>query len=92
MITLRIEHAVPDFVVWKKAFDNDPLNRPQSGVRRHHIVRPTDDPLYLIVDLDFDDAAAANAFLARLRELWRKVDVMREPKARILETVERAEY
>jgi hypothetical protein len=92
MITLRIEHAVPDFVAWKKAFDNDPLSRPQSGVRRHHIVRPTDDPLYVLVDLDFDDGAAANAFLVRLRELWRKVDVMREPKARILETVERTEY
>jgi hypothetical protein len=27
-------------------------------------------------------------FLARLRELWRRVDVMREPKAQLLEIIE----
>jgi hypothetical protein len=25
MIILRIEHAVPDFEAWKKAFDSDPI-------------------------------------------------------------------
>jgi len=78
MVTLRIEHAVADFAVWKKAFDSDPLERRQSGVRNYRSLRPIDDPLYVSVDLDFDDPPAADAFLARLRELWRKVDLMRE--------------
>ena len=92
MITLRIEHAVPNFDAWKKAFDNDPIGRPQSGVRRYRILRPVDDPLYVTLDLEFDNAADTNAFLTRLRELWRKVDVMREPQARILESIEDKEY
>ena len=92
MITLRIEHSVPNFAGWKKAFDNDPISRRQSGVRRYRILRPVDDPLYVTLDLEFDKATEANAFLARLRELWNKVDVMREPQARIFETVENQEY
>ena len=40
------------------------------------------------MDLDFDDRPAADAFLIRLRELWRDVNVMREPKAQILEIVD----
>jgi len=34
MHILRIEHPVPNFDAWKKAFDSDPLGREQSGVRR----------------------------------------------------------
>ena len=88
MVTLRIEHAVPNFDAWKKAFDSDPLQRQRSGVRRYRSFRPIDNPLYVTVDLDFDEESAASAFLARLRELWRRVDVMREPKAQILEIIE----
>jgi hypothetical protein len=88
MVTLRIEHSVPNLDAWKKAFDSDPLQRRQSGVRRYRSFRPIDNPLYVTVDLDFDDEPTASAFLARLRELWRRVDVMREPKAQLLEAIE----
>lgn len=88
MVTLRIEHVVPDFAAWKRAFDSDPLNRRQSGVRSYRSLRPIDNPLYVTMDLDFDDRPAADAFLIRLRELWRNVNVMREPKAQILEIVD----
>jgi hypothetical protein len=31
MPILRIEHAVPDFNGWKRAFDSDPVDRKGSG-------------------------------------------------------------
>ena len=64
------------------------MNRRQSGVRSYRSLRPIDNPLYVTMDLDFDDRPAADAFLIRLRELWRDVNVMREPKAQILEIVD----
>jgi hypothetical protein len=43
MYMLRIEHPVPNFDGWKKAFDSDPVDREKSGVRRYQILRPPDD-------------------------------------------------
>jgi hypothetical protein len=91
MPTLRIEHAVPSFEAWKQAFDQDPVGRQQGGVRRYQILRQVDDPNYVLIDLDFDDVDAAETFLAALREMWGRVEVMRDPKARIVETVERGD-
>jgi hypothetical protein len=70
MPILQIEHAISDFEVWKRAFDADPVRRKESGVRRYRILRPTDDPRYVKVDLEFDSADEAEAFRAALRELW----------------------
>lgn len=89
---LRIEHPVPDFERWKQAFDSDPVDRQQSGVRRYRILRAADDPSHVMIDLEFDDADRAAAMLARLRELWSRVDVMHDPQARIAEVVENGEY
>jgi hypothetical protein len=89
---LRIEHAVPDFARWKEAFDSDPLGRARSGVRRHRILRSLDDPNHVMIDLEFDEPEAAAAMLAKLRDLWSRVDVMRNPQARIVEVAESQEY
>jgi hypothetical protein len=89
---LRIEHAVPDFTRWKEAFDSDPVGRALSGVRRHRILRSVDDPNYVLIDLEFDEPEAAAALLAKLRNLWSGVDVMRDPQARIVEVAESKEY
>ena len=91
MTILRIEHPVPDFERWKQAFDSDPVGRAQSGVRRYRILRSVDDPSYVMIDLELDDPEAAAALLARLRELWSGVDVMRDPRTRIAEVVESEE-
>jgi hypothetical protein len=32
MVILQIEHAVPNFDAWKKAFDSDPVNRLQADI------------------------------------------------------------
>jgi hypothetical protein len=92
MYILRIEHPVPNYDVWKAAFDSDPIDREGSGVRRYRILRATDDPNYVMIDLEFDSASEAEAVHAALRDLWERVDVMQDPKARIAEAVESREY
>jgi hypothetical protein len=90
MYILRIEHAVADFDGWKKAFDSDPVGRKKSGVRSYQIMRPFDNPNYVLVDLSFDTAKEAEALLAALRTLWGRVKgavVQEEPKAQIFEIV-----
>lgn len=91
MTILRIEHRVTGFERWKQAFDADPLAREQSGVRRYTVLTSVDDPDYVLVDLEFDTADEAESMLEALRALWGRVDVMRDPKARIVDVVETRE-
>ena len=51
-------------MVGKRHFDSDPINRRKSGTRCYRIYRPTDDPHYVIVDLEFDNITDAEAALA----------------------------
>ena len=92
MSTLRIEHAISDYDTWRAAFDRDPAQRKQSGVRRYAIHRPVDDPGYVMIDLDFDDAAKAETFLARMQEVWRSAAaapaLAGHPQTRIIDTIE----
>lgn len=90
MPILRIEHAVPDFESWKRAFDNDPMNRKESGVRRYQIYRSKADTNFVMIDLEFDSAPEAERMLERLRALWAGPGgaVMRNPVARIADRVE----
>ena len=92
MSTLRIEHAISQYDTWKAAFDRDPAQRKQSGVRRYAIHRPVDDPDYVMIDLEFDDAAQAEAFLTKMREVWRSATaapaLAGDPQTRIIDTVE----
>ena len=94
MYVLRIEHPVPDFAGWKKAFDGDPIGRERSGVRRYRVSRPIDDEKYVLVDLEFDTSAQAEALLAALRAVWDRVEgkVITSPRARVVEAVETREY
>ena len=95
MPILQIEHAVRDYNDWKNAFDSDPVGREQGGVRRYRILRPTDDPNYVAVELEFDSSGEAEAFQTALRGLWGRVgdDLGLEgPQARIVEAVETKEY
>ena len=93
MPILRIEHAIPTFAGWKQAFDNDPVDRKGSGVRRYQILRSVDDPNYVLIDLEFDTLEEAEGLLAKMRRVWSGDGqrVMRNPQARIVETVETIE-
>lgn len=90
MFILHIEHPVINFEEWKKAFDNDPVDRRESGVRAYRVMRPVDDAKYVIIDLDFDDRGKAESMLASLRKLWGNVQgkIMMDPRTRIAEVVE----
>lgn len=90
MFVLQIEHTVPSYESWKEAFDDDPLGRKSAGVRAYRIYRPATDSKYLIVDLEFDSILPAESMLAKLHELWGKVEgrIMVEPRARIVQVVE----
>ena len=89
-IHLQIEHKVPNFEGWKKAFESDPINRKKSGVLHYKIFRPVDDPNYVIIDLEFDNLKGAEGTLAALRNLWTKVEgtIILNPQTRILDLVE----
>ena len=96
MTILHIEHPIRNFDTWKKAFESDPVGRERSGVRRYQILRPIDDPNYVMIDLDFDSSRAAEAFLAAMREVWRSPlaapALIGSPQTRIVEVVESKEY
>jgi hypothetical protein len=90
MVTLRIQHNVPDFDSWKNAFDSDPAGRVRSGVRRYQVSRQVDDPNYVMIDLEFDTAEAAEGLLATMRQIWAGPGgrVSSNQQARIVETLE----
>jgi hypothetical protein len=48
MYVLRIEHSVPDYEGWKRAFDSDPLGRKKSGVRQYRVLRAVDNQRWTI--------------------------------------------
>ena len=64
MTTLHIENTLHDFDSWKTAFDKYDRVRADNGVRSYRIRRRPDDPQQIVIDLEFDDRAAAEAFTA----------------------------
>lgn len=92
MATLRIEHAISDYDTWRSAFDSFAPARARAGVRGFTIRRPSDDPAYLMLDLEFDTPAAAGAFAGFLREqVWSSSSaspaLVGAPTARVLDLV-----
>jgi len=96
MHVLKIEYPVADYDSWKEHFDRDRLDRQGAGVLRHRIFRPTDHPDYVMIDVDFDSAGEAEAYLAALhRHVYSErhpASVWSDPHARIVEVVEDKEY
>ena len=90
MIVIRIQHTVPSFEKWKHAFDADPMDRKASGVRSYRVFRSVEDPNVVMVDLEFDSRAAADAMFDRLGQLWAGpgAAVMMSAAAMIVEAVE----
>lgn len=90
MRTLQIEHAITDYDTWRSAFDRFADARRNGGVVGHRVSRPVDDPNYVVIDLDFETADKAEAFLGFLRtSVWpvpaNAPALAGAPQARILE-------
>ncbi len=97
MHVLQIEYPVHDYGAWKAAFDRDLLDREGSGVRRYRVLRPSDDPNYVAIDLEFENASEAEAYLAALqRQFYSSREASPAlgggPKTRIVEVAEDKEY
>ena len=75
MATLHIEHPITDFEIWTSAFHRFADVRREAGVRAQRVQRPVDDPMYVVIDLEFDTTDDARAFLDFLNT---KVWVIRE--------------
>jgi hypothetical protein len=90
MPVVRIEHSVPDFDKWKQAFDRDPADRKGSGVRRYQILRLHNEPNYVMIDLEFDNTAEAEAFVQKMERIWDgpAKGIMLNPRARIVDFIE----
>src|ERR1039457_21966 len=71
MTTLRIEHAITDYQLWKKAFDGFAEARANAGVRSVAVRLPVDDPKYLVLTRDSARADVARPFADFLaRQVW----------------------
>ncbi len=90
MTVIHIEHPVPNFEGWKKAFASDPIDRKASGVKKYKLYRSVVNPNFVAIDLVFDNLQNAESTLKRLQELWKQVEgsVMTGPKAQIFEVIE----
>ena len=95
MLTLHIEHAIHDFESWRTAFDRDPAGCHAGGVRRYRVLRPVDNPNYVMIDLDFDSRIKAEAFLDAMHKVWESPAaapaLSGAPRAMIVETVDSVE-
>jgi hypothetical protein len=92
MTTLLIEHSISDFTLWHDAFMRFAARREQGGVLHERIMRPVDDPHYVLIDLDFATRDAARAFQQFLEtQVWStpasSPALVGRPRARIAETV-----
>ena len=90
MPTLHIEHSIVDFEIWSAAFGRFAEVRAKSGVLGHRVQRPVDDPNYVVIDLDFATAEAAERFLDLLHtKVWSSREsspaLVGTPRTRILE-------
>lgn len=74
MTTLRIEHRISSYDGWRKAFDSDPINRKQSGVRRYRIFRAQDNENLVMIDLDFETTEEAVITRNALQKIFPKIE------------------
>ena len=93
MTFLRIQHPVPDYDRWKRAFDLDPADRRGSGVIRYTILRSVTNPNFVLIDLELGSIREAEKLLLKMRRIWSTSGptVMIDPEAWIVEAAETAE-
>jgi hypothetical protein len=91
MTTLHIQHPISDFDTWESAFNRFAEARRQAGVQAQRVQRPVDNPKFVVIDLDFDNTAAAQSFLGFLNtQVWANPEsspgLAGTPETMILET------
>lgn len=61
-------------------------------MRSYRVMRQLDHPDHVMIDLEFDTSEEAETFHDRLRDLWDRIDVIRDPTGRIAEVVDARDY
>ena len=69
MTTVHIENTVQDFDTWKANFDKYERFRADQGVQSYRVSRSITDPNEVLIDLEFGDQTAAQAFLPKLDQI-----------------------
>jgi quinol monooxygenase YgiN len=69
MTTVHIENTVRDFDTWKANFDKYERFRAEQGVQSYRVSRSITEPNEVLIDLEFCDETAAEAFLPSLEKI-----------------------
>jgi hypothetical protein len=69
MTTVHIENTVQDFDTWKANFDKFERFRAEQGVQHYRVSRSVTEPNEVLIDLEFGDQTAAQAFLPQLEKI-----------------------
>jgi quinol monooxygenase YgiN len=69
MTTVHIENTVRDFATWKANFDKYERFRAEHGVQSYRVSRSLAEPNEVLIDLEFCDERAAQAFLPKLEQI-----------------------
>ncbi|HLK00571.1 MAG TPA: antibiotic biosynthesis monooxygenase [Streptosporangiaceae bacterium] len=69
MTTVHIENTVQDFGTWKANFDKFERFRAEQGVLSYRVSRSLTEPNEVLIDLEFSDETAAQAFLPKLKQI-----------------------
>ena len=92
MILLQIEHEVINFDKWKASFDTYTELRQKSGMRRFRILRQINNPDAVMIELEFDSLADAEALLSAVQQVWQRVGALiKNPQWHFSELIETTE-
>jgi hypothetical protein len=69
MTTVHIENTVQDFDTWKANFDKFERFRAEQEVQSYRVSRSVTEPNEVLIDLEFADETAAQAFLPKLDQI-----------------------
>lgn len=69
MTTVHIQNTVQDFDTWKANFDKYERFRAEQGVQSYRVSRSVTEPNEVLIDLEFRDQTAAQAFLPKLQQI-----------------------
>ena len=82
MVRSFVRHHVRDYAGWREVYDGFGETQREHGVRAEAVYRGVDDPNDVTVTHDFDDAAAAKAFLGlpELKDAMQEAGVEGQPE------------
>lgn len=63
MAHLLIHHRVEDFATWKAGYDDDQGARGQAGLKELYVLQGADDPNFVALLFEADDAQKAHDFI-----------------------------